>query len=181
MYRQSTDLTRLDRMPRRYESSVRAERAVENRGRLVAAAHELFMGQGWTATTMTQVAAAAGLARPTVYLHFDTKLDLLIACIDTALSDVPVRDRSDYQAIEKGRSLNERRPRDAGCAVLTSGQPRSSGSWTTPPSAPRRQPESRLEWSSADMTSSPTHVVSSWTGASHQQLSWMKSGPSARA
>jgi len=102
MYRQSTDLTRVDRMPRRYESSVRAERAVENRGRLVAAAHGLFMRQGWTATTMTQVAAAAGLARPTVYLHFNTKLDLLIACIDTALSDVPVRDRSDYQAMGKG-------------------------------------------------------------------------------
>jgi len=42
-------------------------------------------------TTMTQVAAAAGLARPTVYLHFDTKVDLLIACIDTSLSEIPVR------------------------------------------------------------------------------------------
>lgn len=89
-------------MPRRYESSVRAERTLENRGRLVAAAHGLFLSQGWSATTMTQVAAAAGLARPTVYLHFDTKLDLLIACIDIALSDVPVRDRNDYQAMGEG-------------------------------------------------------------------------------
>ena len=77
-------------MPRRYESSVRAERAGENRDRLVAAAHGLFLRQGWTMTTMTQVAAAAGLARPTLYLHFDTKLDLLIACIDTSLSKIPV-------------------------------------------------------------------------------------------
>jgi len=90
------------RVPRRYELSVRAGRAAENRAGVVAAAHALFMRQGWTATTMTQVAAAAGLARPTVYLHFDTKLDLLIACIDTALSDVPVRDRSDYLAMGKG-------------------------------------------------------------------------------
>lgn len=89
-------------MPRHYESTVRTERAAENRLRLVAAAHALFMRQGWTATTMTQVAAAAGLARPTVYLHFDTKLDLLSACIDAALSDVPVRDRSDYQAMGEG-------------------------------------------------------------------------------
>ncbi len=102
MYGQSTDLSRLDGVPRRYQSSVRAERAVENRRRLVAAAHELFLQQGWTVTTMTQVAAAAGLARPTVYLHFDTKLDLLIACIDAALSDIPVRNRSDYQAMGKG-------------------------------------------------------------------------------
>lgn len=52
---------------------------------------------------MTQVAAAAGLARPTVYLHFDTKVDLLVACIDTSLSDIPVRDRADYQAMGKGK------------------------------------------------------------------------------
>jgi AcrR family transcriptional regulator len=92
-------------MPRRYESSVRAERAGENRDRLVAAAHELFLRQGWTVTTMTQVAAAAGLARPTVYLHFDTKVDLLIACIDTSLSEIPVRDRADYQAMGEGTPI----------------------------------------------------------------------------
>lgn len=89
-------------MPRRYELSVRAERAGENRGRLVSAAHALFLRQGWTATTMTQVAAAAGLARPTVYLHFDTKVDLLIACIDSSLSEIAVRDRVDYQAMGEG-------------------------------------------------------------------------------
>ena len=89
-------------MPRRYESSVRAERAGKNRDRLVCAAHGLFLRQGWTMTTMTQVAAAAGLARPTVYLHFDTKVDLLIACIDTSLSDIPVRERADYRAMGEG-------------------------------------------------------------------------------
>jgi AcrR family transcriptional regulator len=95
-------MARLERMPRRYESSARAERAGANRDRLISAAHGLFLGQGWTKTTMTQVAAAAGLARPTVYLHFDTKLDLLIACIDTSLSETPVRDRADYQAMGNG-------------------------------------------------------------------------------
>jgi AcrR family transcriptional regulator len=92
-------------MPRRYDSSVRAGRAGENRGRLVSAAHGLFLREGWTKTTMTQVAAAAGLARPTVYLHFDAKLDLLLACIDTALSEIPVRDRADYQAMGNGTLL----------------------------------------------------------------------------
>jgi TetR/AcrR family transcriptional regulator, cholesterol catabolism regulator len=89
-------------MPRRYESSVRADRAAENRERLTAAAHDLFLGQGWTTTTMSQVATKAGLARPTLYLHFDTKLALLLACIDASLSDVPVRDRADYQAMGTG-------------------------------------------------------------------------------
>ena len=58
LYLQYSEVTRLDRMPRRYESSFRAERAGENRDRLVSAAHGLFLRQGWTKTTMTQVAAA---------------------------------------------------------------------------------------------------------------------------
>ncbi|MCW2857378.1 MAG: TetR family transcriptional regulator [Marmoricola sp.] len=89
-------------MARRYDSSVRAEAAKQNRDRLISAAQGLFIRQGWTMTTMSQVAAAAGLARPTVYLHFDTKLDLLIACIDSSLSEIPVRDRPDYQAMGTG-------------------------------------------------------------------------------
>jgi AcrR family transcriptional regulator len=87
---------------RPYQSSVRAERALETRDRLVSAGQGLFLRQGWTPTTMTQVAAAAGVARPTVYLHFDTKLDLLTACIDASLSAVAVRLRPDYQAIGTG-------------------------------------------------------------------------------
>ena len=100
--REYSEITRLARVPRRYELSVRAERAGENRDRLVSAARELFLRQGWTMTTMTQVAAVAGLARPTVYLHFKTKVDLLIACIDASLSEIPVRDRTDYLAMGEG-------------------------------------------------------------------------------
>lgn len=81
---------------------MRAERAVRTRAQLVSVGHDLFLAQGWTPTTMTQVAAAAGVARPTVYLHFETKLALLIACIDASLSAIPVRDRPDYQAMGSG-------------------------------------------------------------------------------
>jgi len=88
--------------PRRYESSVRVAQAAENRRRLIAAATDLFVLHGWAETTMSQVAAEAGLARPTLYLHFDSKLALLLACIDAALSDVPVRERDDYQAMRTG-------------------------------------------------------------------------------
>ena len=94
-------------MTRPYQSTVRAKRALETRGRIISAGHKLFLTQGWTPTTMTQVAAAAGVGRPTVYLHFDTKLDLLTACIDTSLSAIPVRDRPDYQAMSAG-TLAER-------------------------------------------------------------------------
>jgi AcrR family transcriptional regulator len=94
-------------MARSYQSSLRAQGAIETRARIVAAGQQLFLAQGWTPTTMTQVAATAGVGRPTAYLHFATKLDLLTACIDAALSDVPVRDRSDYRAMGAG-SMTER-------------------------------------------------------------------------
>jgi AcrR family transcriptional regulator len=89
-------------MTRPYQSTVRAERAQQTRDRIISAGQGLFLEQGWTPTTMTQVAAAAGVGRPTVYLHFDTKLDLLTACIDTSLSAIPVRERPDYQAMSTG-------------------------------------------------------------------------------
>jgi AcrR family transcriptional regulator len=89
-------------MTRPYQSTVRAERALETRNRIISAGQGLFLTQGWTPTTMTQVAAAAGVGRPTVYLHFDTKLDLLTACIDSSLSEIAVRDRADYQAMSSG-------------------------------------------------------------------------------
>jgi AcrR family transcriptional regulator len=92
----------VDFVTRPYQSAVRAERALQTRDRLVSAGQELFLGDGWTPTTMTQVAAAAGVARPTVYLHFATKLDLLTACIDASLSAVAVRLRPDYQAMGTG-------------------------------------------------------------------------------
>jgi AcrR family transcriptional regulator len=90
-----------------YQSSVRAQRALQTRERLVSAGQELFLSQGWTTTTMTQVAAAAGLGRPTAYLHFATKLDLLTACIDASLSAVPVSERADYQEMGSG-TLDQR-------------------------------------------------------------------------
>jgi AcrR family transcriptional regulator len=80
---------------------------MQTRERIVAAGQRLFVDQGWTPTTMTQVAAEAGVGRPTAYLHFATKLDLLTACIDAALSDVPVRERSDYRDMGVG-TLAER-------------------------------------------------------------------------
>jgi len=89
-------------MARRYDSPVRAEQANDTRDRLVHAAQDLFVGDGWTATTMAGIATRAGVARPTLYLHFPTKLDLLLTCIDASLSAIPVRERPDYQAMGSG-------------------------------------------------------------------------------
>lgn len=55
----------------------RRDRADRTRARIVDAAYQLFLSQGFEATTMQEVAKAAGVAVQTVYLGFRTKSQLL--------------------------------------------------------------------------------------------------------
>ena len=92
-------------VPRAYSSPVRAERSQQNRQQVIAAAHEMFSAEGWTATTMARVAENSQVARQTVYLMFANKLALLDACIDAALNEglgVPVRELPEYRAMGEG-------------------------------------------------------------------------------
>ena len=103
-------------MARTYSSELRTERARHNRTTVVRVAHGMFVEQGWVATTMAGVAAAAGLTRQTVYQQFDGKLSLLDACIDLALSDganMPVRELADYLRMGVG-SVEDRLAAGAG-------------------------------------------------------------------
>ena len=56
-----------------YRSPLRQERAGETRLRITTAAQELFRTQGFTATTITDIAAASGVAAQTVYAAFKSK------------------------------------------------------------------------------------------------------------
>jgi TetR/AcrR family transcriptional regulator of autoinduction and epiphytic fitness len=56
---------------------IRRERARATRRRMLAAAFELFAGQGYAPTTMGQIAASAGVAVQTLHFTFHTKADLL--------------------------------------------------------------------------------------------------------
>ena len=58
--------------PRRYRLERRAETAGETRRRLVDATFALHVEQGISATTMTDIAARAGVSVGTVYHHFPT-------------------------------------------------------------------------------------------------------------
>jgi AcrR family transcriptional regulator len=58
---------------RRYDSTVRRERAAETRARIIAAGAELLRGSSirdWQAVTMRAVAERAGVNERTVYRHF---------------------------------------------------------------------------------------------------------------
>jgi AcrR family transcriptional regulator len=71
---------------RRYDSSRRVARAQETKRRIVAAAHDLFVAQGFGATTIAAIAEAADVSAPTVYAGFPTKAALLRRAIEVALA-----------------------------------------------------------------------------------------------
>jgi AcrR family transcriptional regulator len=72
--------------PRPYNSAGRRARAAEGRRRIVAEAHDLFVANGFAATTIADVAAAAEVSAPTVFAAFGSKAGLLKACIDISLA-----------------------------------------------------------------------------------------------
>jgi AcrR family transcriptional regulator len=86
------DLSAGRRPTRRYRSPGREQQARRTRARIIAAAGRQFLAGGYAATTMRAVAAAAGVALPTVELAFGTKARLLKAVIDAAIAgdDQPV-------------------------------------------------------------------------------------------
>jgi len=65
--------------------------ATTSRDRLVAAAFELFAGQGYDATTVDEIAARAGAGRSTFFRHFPTKDDVVLPDHDALLRRVDER------------------------------------------------------------------------------------------
>jgi AcrR family transcriptional regulator len=92
---------------RRYRSQLRGQQAAATKQAVVDAATELFAANGWQATGMREVAAAAGVAIETVYSHFSSKRGLLLAVADAAVvgddAPVPLAERAEFLAIGQGR------------------------------------------------------------------------------
>ncbi|WP_432971251.1 TetR/AcrR family transcriptional regulator [Dactylosporangium sp. CA-233914] len=68
------------------------QRSARTKRAIVAAAHDLFTSKGYAATTLQEIAGAAGVAVQTVYFHFGTKSRLLKEVVDvrSAGDDEPV-------------------------------------------------------------------------------------------
>lgn len=99
--------TTAPRRSRRYESPLRAQRAVETKASILRAATEQFVAKGWAATGMRDVARAAGVAVETLYSHYPSKRALLDAVTDQAAAgdDAPVAvaERPEFRAMGHGR------------------------------------------------------------------------------
>ena len=86
-------------------STLRQQRAQQTRQRICDSAKELFLSRGYAATTITEIARAAGVAQQTVYFVFGSKAALLSAILDTEivgdLDTVPLLDRPQVRGLAK--------------------------------------------------------------------------------
>lgn len=82
---------------RKYDASRRQEQARSMRRSVLAAATELFVTEGYAATTMSAVAEAAGVSVETIYKTIGKKPALAKACFDVAIAgddeDLAIMDR----------------------------------------------------------------------------------------
>jgi hypothetical protein len=87
---------------RRYNSAVRADHARRTRRTVLAAATELFVANGYAATTIAQIAEHAGVSRPTVFA-IGAKPQLLKLARDLAIAGddepIPVAARAGFEAM----------------------------------------------------------------------------------
>jgi AcrR family transcriptional regulator len=108
--------------PRRgYDSPRRREQAAATRRAILASAQRLFEERGYTATSMAEIAADAGVALKTVYLAFETKRGVLLALWHLLLrgdeGPAPVGERAWFQEVldepdpERQLQLNARNSR----------------------------------------------------------------------
>jgi AcrR family transcriptional regulator len=88
---------------RQYRSARRREQAMETRLRILRAAHDLFVREGYGRTTIAEVARAAGVAVETIYAAYRNKSTLLrqvwYATIRGDEEDIRLLDRSEIRTV----------------------------------------------------------------------------------
>lgn len=94
-----------------YRSSLRAEQARQTRAGVLDAAGRCFLERGYAATTMKDVAAAAGVSVPTVFAQ-GSKATLLLACVDRAVvgddEEAPLSQRGLFVAVVEATDLAQK-------------------------------------------------------------------------
>jgi AcrR family transcriptional regulator len=96
-----------DKTTRRYDATARRARAEEERRatkqRVVEAARRLFLANGYSGTTVADIASEAGVAVQSVYKAGRSKAALLQLVIDAAVAgdddDVQILDRDPFRAV----------------------------------------------------------------------------------
>ncbi len=71
---------------RRYDGTLRAQRALQTRARILAAAQRVFLESGYAGATIPNIASEAAVAVETVYRAARGKAGLLAAVVEAALA-----------------------------------------------------------------------------------------------
>jgi len=82
-------MKRSTKVRRRYQLGRRAETADETKRRIVEATFQLHGEQGIAATSMTDIARRAGVSVGTVYHHFPSYTDTIVACAAYTVEHAP--------------------------------------------------------------------------------------------
>ena len=93
---------------RKYEFKKRAEEMAQTHLRITEAAIELHGTVGPARTTLSAVAARAGVERRTLYRHFPTEADLFAACSTHYFTANPWPDLDSWRAIRDPQERLER-------------------------------------------------------------------------
>lgn len=70
---------------RTYRSPLRENQAEKTRAAVLEAARKLFVGRGWSGTTIEAIASGAGVSKETVYASFGSKREILRLLIANAI------------------------------------------------------------------------------------------------
>lgn len=100
-----------DVKPRTYRSPRRQEQARQTRAAILAAARKRFLERGYNATTIDEIAAAAGVSKPTVFTAVGNKVQLLKAVRDVAMAGdddpAPVAQRPSVERARDAQTAEE--------------------------------------------------------------------------
>ena len=95
--------------------------ATGRREHLVETALNLFMAQGIRATGIDQILSESGVAKKTLYNHFNSKEDLIVATLKKRNEDFMAKMRTSIARLAPKQDAD---PRMAPCLLYTSPSPR---------------------------------------------------------
>jgi AcrR family transcriptional regulator len=141
-------MTRATGVKRPYQSPLRQAQARTTRAAVIGAAARLFAGHGYVATSIDDIAAAAGVSRATVFSSVGGKPVLLKTAFDVAIvgDDEPVSlpDRPRSKAIRE--EPDQRRYLALYAALVTEMWVRLGGIYEAVRGAASADPEARELW-----------------------------------
>lgn len=91
---------------RPYASELRQRQAEQTREAILRAARRCFLAEGFSATTVKQIARAASVSAPTVYATFGSKAALVAALVDQIEADADLAGQQEETSASSGDALS---------------------------------------------------------------------------